>query len=148
MEQAMIDTTFNCCKHYFLSMRNIERACFTALDLSINDAYKVSNNPNIQGWHTGMSMMFILNQLSNLYGQPTPAILETNDVVFCSPYLAVDAPKVLFCRIKECAKTALLGNNPYTDRQLLTNAICLLLTTGLYTRPFKDWDRLTCQTQT
>jgi hypothetical protein len=81
-EQATIDMTFNRCKHYFLLMRNIKRACFTMLDFSINDAFKVSNDPTIQGWHAGMSVMFILNQLSELYGQPTPAILEMKDTVF------------------------------------------------------------------
>jgi hypothetical protein len=113
-EQATIDTMFNCRKHYFLSMRNTKRACFTVLDSSINDAFKASNDPTIQGWHVGMSVMFILDQLSKLYGQPTPAVLEMKDAVFCSPYLAADAPKVLFRHIEECAKTALLGNNPYT----------------------------------
>jgi hypothetical protein len=39
-EQVSIDTLFNRCKHYFLSMQNIERACFTALNSSINDAFK------------------------------------------------------------------------------------------------------------
>jgi hypothetical protein len=65
-----------------------------------------------------------------------------NDTVFCSPYLAADAPEVLFRRVEECAKTALLGNNPYTDCQLVTNTIHLLLTTGLNTKLFKDWDSL------
>jgi hypothetical protein len=41
-----------------------------------------------------------------------------------------------------------MGNNPYTDRQLIDNAICLLLTTGLYQRPFDEWDRLTNVQQT
>ena len=49
MEQASIDTLFNCRKHYFLSMQNIKCACFTALDASINDAFKVSNDPNVRG---------------------------------------------------------------------------------------------------
>ncbi len=57
----MIDTTFAHHKHYFLSTRNIERACFTVLDLTINNAFKVSNDPAIQGWHAGMSVMFILD---------------------------------------------------------------------------------------
>jgi hypothetical protein len=43
---------------------------------------------------------------------------------------------------------ALLGRNLYTDRQLVTNAIRLLLTTGQYIRPFKEWDCLTPQGQT
>jgi hypothetical protein len=35
------------------------------------------------------------NQLSNIYGQPTPAVLEMNNAVFHSPYSAADAPEVL-----------------------------------------------------
>jgi hypothetical protein len=81
-EQGTIDTMFNHHKHYFLSMRNIKRTCFTMLDSSINNAVKVSNNPTIQGWHAGMSVKFILDQLSELYGQPTPAILKMNDTIF------------------------------------------------------------------
>jgi hypothetical protein len=92
-------------------MRNIKQACFTTLNASINDAFKVSNNPAIQGWHAGMQVINILDQLSTIYGQPTPAILETNNTVFHSPYLAADAPEVLFCCIEECAKTALLNRN-------------------------------------
>jgi hypothetical protein len=141
-EQASIKSLFNQCKHYFLLMQNIERACFTALNASINNAFKVSNDPNIWGWHARMQVFDILNQLSVTYSQPTPAVLEANDHIFHSPTLAADAPEVLFCRIEECAKKALLGQNPYTKNQLIANKIRLLLTTGLYVRAFKDWDQL------
>jgi hypothetical protein len=123
-------------------MQNIKHACFTALDASINDAFKVSNDPNIQGWHRGMRVPDIFNQLSATYGQPTPVVLEANNHIFRSPTSAADTPKVLFRHIKECAKKALLGQNPYTDKQLITNRIHLLLTTGLYVRAFEDWDQL------
>jgi hypothetical protein len=36
----------------------------------------------------------------------------------------------------------------YTDRQLINNVICLLLTTGLYVRPFEEWDHMAPATQT
>jgi hypothetical protein len=116
-EQATINMRFARSKHYFLSMHNIEKAWFTALDASINDAFKVSNDPTIQSWHANMHVIDILDQLSTIYSQPTPAVLKTNIAVFWSPCLAADAPKVLFHQIEECAKTALLGNNPYTDWQ-------------------------------
>jgi hypothetical protein len=48
-EQASIDSLFNRRKAYFLLMQNIKRACFTALNSSVNDAFKVSNNPTVQG---------------------------------------------------------------------------------------------------
>ncbi len=82
MEQESIDTRFARAKYYFLLMRNIERAYFTALDASINNAFKVSNDPTIQGWHAGMKVIDILDLLSTIYGQPTPGVLHTNDTVF------------------------------------------------------------------
>jgi hypothetical protein len=63
-------------------------------------------------------------------------------------YSAADAPKVLFRRIEDCAEIAILGRNSYTNRQLLQNAICLLLTTGLYVRAFEEWDHLQPAAQT
>jgi hypothetical protein len=141
-EQASIARLFNCRKHYYLSMQNIERACFTALDASINNAFKVLNDPNIRGWHAGMRVIDILDQLSATYGQPTHAVLEANNHIFRSPTSAANASKVLFRRIEDCTKKALLGKNPYTDKQLITNTIRLLLATGLYVRAFEDWDQL------
>jgi hypothetical protein len=148
MEQATINTCFAREKHYFMSMRTIKWACSIALNASVNDAFKVSNDPAIQGWHAGMQVINILDQLSTIYGQSTTAVLETNNTVFLSAYLAADAPEVHFRCIEECAKITLLGRDPYTDWQLVTNAICLLLTTGLYTWPFKEWDLLALRAQT
>jgi hypothetical protein len=141
-EQESIESLFNCHKHYYLSMQNMERACFTALYTSINNAFKVLNDPNVRGWHAGMRVVDILNQLSATYGQPTPAVLEANDHIFRSPTSAANAPKVQFHRIKDCAKKALLSKKPYTDKQLITNTIRLLLTTELYVHAFENWDQL------
>jgi hypothetical protein len=131
-------------------VRNIEQACFTTLNASINNMFDVSNDPKIQGWHAGMRVIDILDQLSTIYiyNQPTRAILNTKDTVFCSPYLAANAQEFLFHGIPKCAEAALLGRNPCTDPQLITNAIRLLLTTCLYTRPFKEWDCLLLTGQT
>jgi hypothetical protein len=131
-EQASVDTAFAHQTHYFHSMQNIKRACFTALNVSINDAFKAFNNLTIIGWHASMTMHKSLDQLSNIYGQPTPAAMELNNMAFCSQYSAANAPKVFFCCIEYCAEIAILGQNLYTDCQLINNAIHLLLTTGLY----------------
>jgi hypothetical protein len=147
-EQATINLTFTHLKNYYMSMINIEQACFMAVNAYINDAFKVSNDPTIQRWHAGMMVMSILDQLLDLYGKPTPAALEGNDTRFRSPYLVADPPKLIFHWIEECAKISLLGRNPYTNRQLINNAIRLLLTTGLYLWPFEEWDRLQPLAQT
>jgi hypothetical protein len=74
--------------------------------------------------------------------------MELKDVTFCSQYSAADAPEVLVHHIENCAKIAILGQNPYTDCQLINNAIHLLLATGLYQQPFEEWDRLLPASQT
>ena len=147
-EQATIDSTFARSKHYYLSMQNIERACFTALDSSVNDAFKLSLLAGVRGWHAGMTTVMILDQLSLVYGKPTSAALDANDTIFRSPYSAADAPEVLFRRIEDCAEIATLGDNPYTDKQLILTAVRHLLTTGLYIRAFEDWDQLSAADQT
>ncbi len=81
-------------------------------------------------------MINILDEVNNIYGKPTSAALKVNDNIFCSPYLVANAPKVLFCRIEDCAKVALQGKNPYTDKQLVLTTICLLLGTGLYVHAY------------
>jgi len=81
-EQATIDSTFARHKHYFLSMQNIKLACFTALDSSVNDAFKLSNLAGVCSWHAGMTTVTILNQLSSVYGKPTSTVLEANDTLF------------------------------------------------------------------
>jgi hypothetical protein len=55
-EQASVDANFICQKHYYQSMQNIERTCFTTLDSSIDEAFKISNNPAIVGWHACMNV--------------------------------------------------------------------------------------------
>jgi hypothetical protein len=147
-EQAIIDTVFARECNYYQSLVNIERACYIALDASIDDAFKVSNIPTIVGWHAGMETRTILDQLSSTYGQPTPAALKINDTTFRGQYSTADAPEVLFRCIENCAEIAILGNNPYTKKQLITNAIRLLLSTGLYIRAFEEWDHLLPATQT
>ncbi len=40
-----------------------------------------------------MTMHDILDQLSSICGQPALAALELNDITFCGPYSAANAPK-------------------------------------------------------
>ena len=147
-EQATIDATFAREKHYFNSWVNINRVLYAALRTSVNEAFQVSNVPGVAGWPAGMDIRAMLDQLSSTYGLPTPAALEMNDNEFRRPYSPADAPEVLFRRIENCAEIAIIGGNPYTDRQIVMNTIRLLLTTGIYTRMFEEWDRLAIVDQT
>ena len=147
-EQATVDATFAREKHYFQSYTNITRVIYAALRTSVNEAFQVSNIAGVTGWPASMAIREMLDQLSSTYGLPTPAALELNDNEFRRPYSAADAPEVLFRRIENCAEVAIIGGNPYTDRQIVMNTIRLLLTTGLYIRMFEEWDRLDLADQT
>ena len=139
-EQATIDACFKRAKIYWESYQNIRRAVFNCLNNGVDNAFKVSNNPTLAGWNPLMEPREMFDQITATYGRPTPAALLQNDTLFRSVYSPQDAPEVLFRRIKDCQEVQILGEDPYTAQQLLNNAVCLLLQTGLYTRDFEDWD--------
>ena len=144
-KQATIDAAQ---KHYFTLYTNINRVVYAALQTSVNEAFQVSNISGVTGWPAGMGIHTMLDPLSSTYGLPMPAALVQNNNEFCWLYTPADSPKVLFRRIENCAKIALIGGNLYTHRQIALNTICLLLTTGLYIRIFEEWDCLSAASQT
>jgi hypothetical protein len=139
--QASIDARFVRERNYWLSYKNIKRACYNVLDETIDDAFKFSPDPTLTGWNPSMEIIEIMDQMTTTYGRPTPTALLQNDTLFRSPYSPIDAPEVLFRRIKDCQEIMTLGDDPYTLKQLLNNAIRLLLGCGLYQRDFDEWDR-------
>ena len=68
--------------NYWNSWRNIVRAVFVCLDTVIDDAFKTSNQPGQTGWNATMSIAECFAQLTNTYGQPTPAMIFENDSIF------------------------------------------------------------------
>jgi hypothetical protein len=75
----MINATFLHDKNYFLSYKNISRACFCMFDANITVQFKVSNTPALTGWNSTMSINKILAQLQDLYGKPNMMTLFHND---------------------------------------------------------------------
>jgi hypothetical protein len=98
----MINARFVRARNYWLSYQNIKQACFNMLNDNIDDAFKVSNNPTLQGRNQLMEIMEILNQITTKYGCPTPNAQLLNGMLFRSAYSPVDTPETLFRRIKDC----------------------------------------------
>jgi hypothetical protein len=96
------EATFECDKNYFLSYKNITRACFRMLDANVSAQFKVSNNAALTGWNSTMSIINILNQLQNSYGKPNMMALFTNNTLFRSPMTPGGSPEMLFYRIEQC----------------------------------------------
>jgi len=141
--QASIDANFVLEQNYWLSYKKIKRACYNVLNETIDDAFKFSPDPNLTGWNPSMEIIEIMEQMATTYGRPTPTALLQNDTLFRSPYSPIDAPEVLFRRIEDCQEIMTLREYPYTQIQLLNNAIRLLLGCCLYQRDFEEWDRKT-----
>ena len=139
------EATFERDKNYFLSYKNIVRACFRLLDATVSAQYKVSNNANLTGWNSTMSIIDILAQLQNSYGKPNMMTLFNNDNLFRSPMKSGDSPETLFYRLEQCQEVQLIGQVPYSPEQIISNAIRILATANIFPlKEFNTWD-LGCQ---
>jgi hypothetical protein len=52
------------------------------LDETVPNRYKVSNNLNLAGWNSSMSICSIINQLRQNYSMPNRMVLFNNDMLF------------------------------------------------------------------
>ena len=73
--QASIDSNFICEQNYWLSYKNIKRACYNVLNKTIDDAFKFSPDPNLTGWNPSMEIIEIMEQMTTTYRRPTPTAL-------------------------------------------------------------------------
>jgi hypothetical protein len=143
----MIDAAFERDKNYFLSYKNIYRACFRMLDDLVPPLFKVSNVPALLGWNTTMSIESIMSQMEGSYGKPSPAMLYSYDSLFKSPIAATDSPEALFYRMEQCQEIMALGNLPYTTEQIIANAVRILMASKQFpTRNFETLDAITPKT--
>jgi hypothetical protein len=140
----MIQATFDRDKNYYLSYKNIMRACFHMLGANVLDQFKVLNNPTLTGRNSTMSFIDILGQLQVLYGKPNMMMLYTNDTFFHSPMTAGNLPKMLFYRIEQCQEIQCIGNLPYSKEQIIANAVRILLQANIFPlKEFGAWDAVT-----
>ena len=80
--QASIDARFVRERNYWLSYKNIKRACYNVLDETIDDAFKFSPDPTLTGWNPLMEIIEIMDQMTTTYGRPTPTALLQKDTLF------------------------------------------------------------------
>jgi hypothetical protein len=143
----MADAIFLHNKNYYLSYKNINRACFKMLDENVQLQYKVSNLTTMMGWNATMSVRLILKQLEGSYGKPNMTIIHQNDLLFQSPFLPSKAPEMLFYCIEQCQEIQTIAEDPYTPKQIISNAVRLLMTSGIFPlKEFDTWEALPIKT--
>ncbi len=114
------------------------RAYFCMFDANIVAQFKVSNTRSFTGWNLPMSVNVILNQLQHSYGKPNMMMLFYNNTLFRSPITPTDLPEMLFYRIKQCQEIQCIGKLPYSNDQIIVNAILILFQANIF--PLKQFD--------
>jgi hypothetical protein len=138
-----ITATHERLKNYHDTGTNVCRAFFDSLDAHVGDEFKSppANAQRTIGWNSTMLPNDMLDQLMLTYGKPTPDAVRQNNATFFAAYNPRDPPEVLFKRIADCQEIAIVAKVPFTDEQLLMNAVDLFTRCGLYTRDMDDWER-------
>jgi hypothetical protein len=91
-----------------------------------------------------MSIINILDQLDGTYSKPDTMTLLQNNTHFRCAFNPTDAPKSLFYRIEQCQEIQVLACDPYTDTQIINNAVRLLMQANIFPlKEFDDWDFIT-----
>ncbi len=143
----MADAIFTREQNEWIFSRNIQRACFCMLDELVSNQFKVSNVPTLTGWNASMSIMDMLDQLERTYGKPDAMTLFANDTLLWSAFSPNDVPKALFHRIEQCQEIAVLVRDPYSDVQVINNAVRLLMQASIFPMiEFNDWEAVTPKT--
>ena len=92
----------------------------------IQEQYRVSNVPGLSGWNQTMSINEILDQLESTYGRPDATTLLQNNALYRGTLANTKSLETLFLRLELCQEVQILANNPYTDVQMLHQAVLLL----------------------
>ncbi len=108
------------------------------LDANVSAQYKVSNNAALTGWNSTMSIIDILTQLQGSYGKPNMMTLFENDTLFCSQMTPGALPEMLFYRLEQCQEIQHISNLPYTNDQIIANAVRILASSNIF--PLKEFD--------
>jgi hypothetical protein len=138
LHMKMADAIFLRNKNCYLSYKNINRTCLKMLDENVQPQYKVSNVTTMIGWNATMSIRLILKQLEGSYSKPNMMTIHQKDLLFQSPFLPSKAPEMLFYRIEQCQEIQTTAEDPYTPKQIISNAAKLLMVPGIF--PLKEFD--------
>ncbi len=139
-QMKMINNMYARNKNYYLSLMNINQACFCMLNEIVPDRYKVLNNPHLTGWNGSMSIRAILNQLMANYSMPDTMVLFNNNTLFQSPVSPTEAPKMLFYRTEQCQEIQTIVQDPYSSTHIINVVVRLLMQSGIFPiKEFKTW---------
>ncbi len=93
-----------------------------------------------------MGLRMILEQLEQSYGKPDMMTIHQNNLLFRSPFLPSKAPEMLFYCIEQCQEIQTIAEDPYTPKQIISNAVRLLMALGIFQlKEFNTWEAMTIE---
>ena len=131
----------------FKTCNNIKHALYNILQKSVSLQYQASTTPGLSGWDPSMTIHAILAQLNATYGKPDAQTTEANEAMFRMLIQQNQTPESVFLRLEECQEVAILADNPYTDKQLISQAVMILRKSNTFPiKDFDDWEPKTNKT--
>ena len=125
-------------KSIYQTFRNVENALRKQIANAVPETY-------LRGYHqryvglNNRSPREIIDYLFNTYGKLTPTDLAANDNYFREPWDPSEPLESFFYRIEQAVDIASLGNQPFSDAQILNNAYDSVFRTGIYKDECKTW---------
>jgi hypothetical protein len=137
----MAESQFKIDKNLYKTYINVHRAVYKLLIDNVLPQYQASTTPGLTGWDATMTIIDIFAQLDATFGKPDAQAQPFNDRNFRAPLLPMETPETLFLRLEECQEVQILANNPYTDMQLIINAVLVLQIANIFpVKEFDDWE--------
>ena len=94
-----------------------------------------------------MSIIDIFAQLDATFGKPKAQAILANDAHYRAQLQVNETPESLFRRLEECQEIQILAENPYTDVQLVSQAVLILRQSHIFpAKDFDDWEAVTVKT--
>ena len=124
----------------FQTFRNVDNALKQQLTSAVSRMYIKAMANRMLGF-ANVSARQLLQHLTRTYGKLTPGQLDANDKEFKKDYDTNDPIENLYEQIENTTDTADEADVPYSQQQILNNALNILTRTGMFLDSVRTWKR-------
>lgn len=121
----------------FNEYTNVMTALRKQILSSVDDNYLKARKRPLTGYAT-VPVTDLMTHLFDNYGKLTPQHLHDNDTKFKEKWDGTDITG-FFATIDDCIELATIGNQPYTDSQILNTVYYTIFNTGLFNKHCRTW---------
>ena len=140
-QQRDTDVQFNVASNIYNSQENMRQAINNALTITVPEMYQRAQGDLGLAIYAPMDdPRAILLDLSHRYGKRTPAEKEDPMKQWVEPWNPSKPIENMFFKLEELYIQAVIAEVPYTQVQLLDQALDKIKKTGLYTNAVVAWN--------